>query len=511
MKYTIKEDTDLRKRIKQFSNAELLKMVVCPNYNEKNISEIVDTYCLFIHPTTLDKAQEIMKQIKNKINHPVLIASDMEAGPGTAIVGATRFPSMRALKEAEDEILTYLTGKIAAREALDAGYNWTFGPCVDILGNHFSPITSIRSASENYQEVIKYTTEYAKGIQDNNMVATAKHFPGDGNCLFDQHLTTAINPLTKKEWDESYRKVYQALIDMGIKSIMPGHIALPAYDEIDETLGLYPPATLSYNLLTTLLKEDLGFNGLIISDATEMTGFCGYVNYYEACARFLVSGGDCLLFTHPTDEYITKMSEFIESGYLTRDILEDRAYRVLAFVEDNCHSGIKQPYLKEAHQHVSDEIVEKSIKVFRDRKNLLPIKKQNLRIAHVVIAKQIENQIIEDFTKQLKRYGQVTELIDPGCNKLKEIAKSKGYDLIICTIGCSQWYGTNQITLSGTIARNMMNGWMKYDTPVVFVDFGNPYLHEEYNACIDTLIYTYGYANKTIDVVTSKIFNCCDK
>ena len=114
--------------------------------------------------------------------------------------------------------------------------------------------------------------------------------------------------------------------------------------------------------------------------------------------------------------------------------------------------------------------------------------------------------MIEKFTKQLSSFASVDELRDPGCKKLKEIARSKEYDYIICSIGCFPWFGTNQITLSGVIARNMMNGWMKYETKVIFVDFGHPYIHEEYDAMIDTLIYTYGYANHTIDKVLSFIF-----
>lgn len=505
MKYKITENQYLKDKVKKLTNVELLKIVTCPNYNENNYNEMDDTYCLFIHPTTLEKAKLILNKIKDKITHPVLIASDMEAGPGSAIVGATRFPSMRAISETGNPELAYETGKIASLEAINAGYNWTFGPCVDILGNHFSPITSIRSAGEDYKEVIKYTTRYMEGVQDNGMVATAKHFPGDGNCLFDQHLTTAINPVSKEEWDATYRKVYESIINAGVKSIMPGHISLPSYDVIDKETGLYPPATLSYNLITKLLKEDLGFEGLIISDATEMSGFCGYINYYEACARFLVSGGDCLLFTHPTKEYLSRMQEIMNSGYLTREILENRAYRVLTFVEDNYKKAISKSYKKEEHQIISDLIVASSVKVFRDRRGVLPLNK-NIKVVHVSIVKQIEKNIIAEFTNELRKYVEVEEYDDPGCAKLLEIAKSKEVDAIIVTTGCNQMYGTNQITLSGTIARNMMNGWTKYDTPVIFVDFGNPYLHEEYNALIDTLIYTYGYAKSTIKQVVKKIF-----
>ena len=109
---------------------------------------------------------------------------------------------------------------------------------------------------------------------------------------------------------------------------MAAHIALPAYDAVDHN-GMYPPASLSYNLLTNLLKKDLGFEGIIISDATEMSGFCGYMNYYEACCTFLNAGGDCLLFAHSTEEFINKMKEYIASGKLTMEVIKNRAYRML--------------------------------------------------------------------------------------------------------------------------------------------------------------------------------------
>lgn len=152
---------------------------------------------------------------------------------------------------------------------------------------------------------------------------------------------------------------------------MIGHIALPCYDEKDEETNLYPPATLSYRLMTKLLKDELGFEGLIISDATEMSGFCGYINYYEACARFLMSGGDCLLFAHPDEEFIMKMSELIDKGILKLDILVNRAYRVISFVND-CHNiSTNIKFDIEEHQKIAREVVEKSVKVYRDRKKHL--------------------------------------------------------------------------------------------------------------------------------------------
>lgn len=185
MKYQIPKNGKLLEKVKQLSVEQLLKIVVCPNYRNEN-ERIYDTYCAFVYPTTIENAKKLITKIK-KVNHPVLVASDMEAGPGTAIVRAKEFPSIRAICETEEERLAYETGKIAAIESREALYDWTFGPCVDILKNHFSPITSIRSASEDYKEVIKYTKQYILGLHDNGLIATAKHFPGDGACLFDHH------------------------------------------------------------------------------------------------------------------------------------------------------------------------------------------------------------------------------------------------------------------------------------------------------------------------------------
>lgn len=504
MKYIIKITKDIENQVNTMTVDELLDIITCPNYRI-NDKTFYNTYCAFIHPAKKEDMIKIISKIKS-LTHPVMIASDMEAGPGTAIEGATVFSSMRGACETGEPKLVYKMGKVAAYESREIGLNWTFAPCVDILGNHFSPMTSLRSAGEDKDVVIQYTNEYYHGLEDYHMTATLKHFPGDGYTMFDQHLTTAINPLSKDEWDKTYRKVYEHFINEGVKSIMPGHIALPSYDEIDKATGIYPPATLSYNLLTNLLKNDLKFDGLIISDATEMSGFCGYINYYDACARFLMSGGDCLLFVHPDDEFHKKMKESIDKGNLTLEVLKDRAKRVIGFAIENASYQEILSFDKEENEEVSKAITKKSVKIFKSVPNLLPIKENNLKIAHVIIATQMNNTIGEAFTKELSKHGMVHELVDPGCQKLKEIVKNKTYDLIVCTTGCTAWYGTNQIILSGVIARNMMNGWMKYDTPVVFVDFGNPYFHEEYVALTDNLIYTYGFTKYTCETICEKLF-----
>lgn len=504
MKFKIKEYKDLKQYVDTLSLDELLDIICQPNYTvDQTINNSSKT--AFIHPSTFEKVTTLATKLKNE-NEQILITTDMESGSGTALVGTTLFPSMRAVKETGDPQLAYFMGVSAAKYAKLAGINWSFAPCVDVLLHHQSPITSLRSASEDVDEVITYTSNYLKGMQEYGLMGTLKHFPGEGITKYDQHLTTAINPLTKEEWDQTYRKVYTSLIHAGAASVMVAHISLGCYDEIDPRYGMYPPASLSYHLITDLLIRDLGFEGIIISDAVNMGGFCGYMNLYEACKTFLNAGGDVLLFTYPDKEMHTKMQEFIDDGSLSIELLKKRAYKILCFIRMYYETTFKEiPDFDDTK--VADDIVKKSVKIYRDRNNILPIpKKDNLKIAHLIFGNQYDIKEAQKLTEKLREICTVEEYIDLGPWGNKEISKNKTFDYIICSTGCQSNYGTNQILLSGAVARNMMGGWTKNEVPVIFIDMGNPYLHEEYDAIIDTIIYTYGIGKKTADALVDILF-----
>lgn len=200
MKYIIKITKEIENKVNSMSIDELLDVVTCPNYRISD-KTFYNTYFAFVHPIIKEDMIKIINNIKC-LNHPVMIASDMEAGPGNAIKGATVFSSMRGVSETKNTALAYQMGYAVAVESIEEGFNWTFAPCVDILGNHFFPMTSLRSAGEDKDTVIQYTSNYYHGLEDNHMAATIKHFPGDGYAVFDQHLTT-VNPLSKRKWDNT--------------------------------------------------------------------------------------------------------------------------------------------------------------------------------------------------------------------------------------------------------------------------------------------------------------------
>ena len=511
MKYVPKRYEDLRKRVETMSLDALLDAVVCPIYVLPEEPKRTTSAVMFA-ATDVKTSLATIEKVNEGREDKALLTADFEFGCGQSAKGAVTFPSMRAVREAGDETLAYEMGAAAAKEGRLAGYHWAFGPCTDILINHRNPIVSIRSAGETAADVIRFTGAYMRGMQDNGMIATLKHFPGDGVASDDQHVTTTENPLSREEWDASFGLVYKTLIEDGAKAVMPGHIALPSYDEIDPETGLYPPATASKNLLTKLLREKLGFEGIIISDAVGMSGLSGYVEFYHASARFLEAGGDCLLFMPANEEYREAMKKEIGRGTLRVETLKNRAFRMLCFSREYFESNSGPiSFDRQKAEALSEEIVKRSVKVIRDRNSVLPLSASDVRkIYHVILPNQGVVQGIKDakdLSVQLEERGfSVTEAVDPGCGAILEAVKSGQYDLVVCSVVTPASYGTNTIKLSGPMTRNMMDGWMKRGVPTVFIAYQDPYFHEDFRASADTVINTYGFAGSTNRYIIRTLF-----
>lgn len=510
MKYRVKDYPHIKEEIENMSVEELLRTVICPDIRA-NTEMNKRTGSVFIHPTSAEEALAASERINADRAHPTLIASDMENGAGFAIRGATAFPSMKAIALSGESEYAYEIGVIAAKEAMNAGYHWTFAPCVDILGNVYNPPTAHRSASNNADDVIEYCGAYMSGLQDTGLIATLKHFPGDGYSHDDQHVTVTHNPLSKEEWDESYGRIYSTLINKGAMAIMPGHISLAAYDEPDEN-GIYPPASVSKRLLNDLLREKLGFEGIIVSDATNMSGFCGYMNLYRASCAFLEAGGDCLLFMHENDYFHSEMKKCIEQGYLSLETLKARAYRMKCFAYEyfeNHPVGKKYDVDRSASDALAKEVTRRATRVTRDRQKLLPFAvNKDTRIAHITIANSWSGDygVPENLVKGLRELTENIDVFtDPGPNKLLEIAKSGNYDLMICSVFEGPAWGINTPKLAGPAARNMMSGWMKYDTPVVFITVNSPAFAKTYEPIADTVIETHGHNKYTVQTLLDTI------
>ena len=509
MKFKLNEYPKLAGLVETMSVRQLLKTVVCPQHYAEDLTLEKGYLSLFLHETTKENVRRFIAAYREDGKPDAIICSDTECGAGGMIEGCTRFSSMAALGRIGDDTLAYQVGLAAAKDCLEAGYRWSLSPCVDIVLNHESPMASTRAAGEDADTVIRIAGAYMRGMQDGGLVATLKHFPGDGATQYDQHITTAVNPLSKEDWMASYGKVYRTLIEQGAMSVMPGHISLPSYDEPDEVIGLCPPATLSYNLMTKLLKEELGFEGIVCSDAVTMSGFSGFMNYYKACATFLKNGGDVLLFARTDDAFYDKMAALVDSGFLPMDVLKNRAYRLLCFAKQVHEEFRPKNVFAGDAEALSREVTRRSVSVVRDRVGLLPVqdgKQKKILLADVsnVYNGAADSKKLFDYL--VKNGYRVTMVRDIGSTEMARLAESGEYDLIVAGVDNGFAFGTNVLRLHGLPARHMMDGWTRFGTPTVFVCFRHPYFHEQFAALADTVINTYEVTENTFSAVEGLLF-----
>jgi len=485
---------------------ELLDQCSCPVLNvEEPRAPYGAGFIGWRTPAELRERIGQLKGVNPKI--PPLVTSDMECGAGRMVKGFPRFPDLMALGAAGDEALAYAVGKATAEEAVSLGYHWTLGPVVDLATNPDSPVVSSRSAGSRVESVLRFAGAYLRGLQDHGLMATLKHFPGDGTSTFDQHLTTPQIPLTLDQWRGGPGLVYRELIDRGAKCVMVGHLGFPAVDPPDAKLGISPPATVSEKIIRGLLGDELGFEGLLVSDAVGMAGLTGFLDPYEACARWWECGGDVLLFQRTGEMFYRKMEALRDAGKLRETTLRDRAARILAAKEDLGLFGQKKTAVPdlEAHEKLATEVIRRSVTLVRDRNQTLPVSIQpHSRVLHLVVAVNYleEKETFDAVTTALHRRAErVEEWVDPGPRKIHDAVAAGQFDLVVCSIGAPYGWGVGTARLTGPVCRNLMEGWMRLGVPVVFLNHFHPFTHLEFDVQADTVVATYRSLPETAERV----------
>ncbi|WP_455500114.1 glycoside hydrolase family 3 protein [Gemmiger sp.] len=265
---------------------------------------------------------------------PLLIAANCDDGGNGAAPEGTFVATAAECGAGAGTENAYHVGLVAGREASAVGANWMFNPVVDVYKNWRNTIVNTRSFGSDPDKVIANARAYIRGVKDvnPNMACTIKHFPGDGVEELDQHLVMGVNSLSVEDWEASFGKVYRTLINDGAEAVMVGHIALPAMSRklrpgIQDKDIL--PATLAPELITDLLREELGFNGVVITDASHMVGMTAMARRRDAVPGAIIAGCDMFLFANDIDEDISFLRAAYERGDLTETRLSDALHRIL--------------------------------------------------------------------------------------------------------------------------------------------------------------------------------------
>ncbi|MBQ1810938.1 MAG: hypothetical protein II016_07435 [Erysipelotrichaceae bacterium] len=451
---------------------------------------------------------------------PMFTAANLESGGDGIVSEGTCFGKQMQVAATGNKENAYRLGKVCAREGKAVGCNYAFAPVVDIDMNYHNPITNVRTYGSDPEKVIEYAREYIRACNEEGVLTSVKHFPGDGVDECDQHILTSVNSLSREEWDATYGKVYRTLIEEGAKSVMVGHIALPAYQSDKER---YLPASLSHDVLTRLLRNELGFNGLIISDATPMVGFCSAMPRKEAVPAAINAGCDMFLFNKDYDEDYGFMLEAVHNGTLSEERLEEAVKRILAckasqklHLQTVYNTGADTSAIGcEEHRAWAKECADQAVTLVKDTQNLLPLNpEKHKRVLLEILGDCASNErVVHSFTEAMEAYGYEVILYEREVfdfNKplpFDSVTTFRGkYDLVIYlgNIENASNKTTNRInwyTLFG-LGNNMP--WFVHEVPTLFISLQNPY-HLLDVPMVKTYINCYSNHDEIIRAVVEKI------
>lgn len=492
--------------------------------------------------------QETHRTLQSMAKIPLLLAANTEAGGDGLAFEGTSFGKPMAVAATDDPENGYRMGVTACAEGAAMGLNWSFAPIVDLNYDFHNPITNVRTFGDDPRKVIAFADRYIDGANECGVAVSIKHFPGDGVDERDQHILTSVNSLSVKEWDETYGKVYKALIDKGAQTVMAGHIAQPAYVRAinpgasqEECLR---PASLSKELLTGLLRERLGFNGLISTDATPMVGFTSAMKRREAIPRAIECGCDMILFNKDIEEDMEYLMEGIASGLLTMERLDEAVLRILAV---KASLGLHKKKVRhtlvpgrealavvgcEKHKAWAREVADKAVTLVRDGEGILPITPEKYpRVCLNVIQKDMnpENPFVQGWKARFEAEGfavtvrdrrtritvedfmNPTDMTEAKQKLMHEMYRSveemkQEYDLYIYICNMENESNNTTLRLNWNVCFGLGDDapWFSAEIPVMMISTAYPY-HLFDAPMIGTYINAYSGNSDFCDSVMEKI------
>ena len=337
--------------------------------------------------------QEHIRHAQSRSKVPLLIASNPEMGGFGSIDDGTLVSTHLQAGSHPDKTIARDMGRVGGVETAALGCNWAFAPIVDIHYNWRNTVISTRAFGNTPEVVIERAKEYFDGLSESNMAAAMKHFPGDGIDERDQHVVTSYNTLGVDEWEASYGRVYRELIDHGVQSIMIGHIGAPELSRKFRpgiTDAEILPATLAPELLQDLLRGELGFNGLILTDASMMVGMTQAMPRRDAVPAAIAAGCDMFLFFRDPAEDTEYLREGIRTGIVTPERLQEALERVLGLKASlGLHTTPRDELVpgpealavigSPEHHAVAAAIADKTVTLVKDTQGTLPLRPETHR------------------------------------------------------------------------------------------------------------------------------------
>jgi beta-N-acetylhexosaminidase len=415
---------------------------------------------------------------------PLMVGGDFERGASMRVEGTTVFPHAMAFGATGDPNYSKLEGEVTAREARAMGVQWIYYPVADVNNNPDNPIINIRSFGENPLDVAAHVRAFIEGAHSdkkNYVLTTAKHFPGHGDTATDTHVNLATVSAGRERLESLELVPFKGAIAAGVDSIMTGHVAVPALAPPDL------PATLSPAILTGLLRKELEFKGLVITDALDMGGIAQGFSAGDAAVRAFEAGADALLMPTDPDAAIRAVVAAVQDGHISLARLQESVVRILNAKEKVGLDRKRFIDLEGMGEVVDDpeanakaqEIASRAVTLVRNSGNLIPLAAPD-RACFVVMAEGRYSTSGQTFTQEVRRRTPHVPLatLDPTMNRQDiedAINNLHGCDDYAVAVFASVTSGRGSVGLAGDLphAMEMLQAGGK---PVALVALGNPYL-----------------------------------
>lgn len=432
------EEMTLREKVGQ------LLMVGFQADDVEGIKELIDKYhvgniILFTRnitdlKTVFEINQTLQRYAMEKNGYPLFISIDQEGGMVTRIRReATFFPGNMTVAATGNTDYAYQIGKMMGQELFHLGINMNLAPVLDVNNNPHNPVIGVRSYSDSPEVVAKFGTAYVRGLQEAGVIATGKHFPGHGDTSVDSHLDLTSVPHDKKRLQEVELYPFKQAIKSGIDAIMSAHVLFPAYEP--ERL----PGTLSQNVLTHLLRDELGFKGLIVTDCLEMKAISDYYTTEKGALMAVRAGANLLCISHTRERQIGAFEEIInavETNTLDEAIINDRVQRILrkkeemvektlTFLEENFKEA-SQYFLVPAHQAFAQKVADQALTLVGS-KTFTPSDKKTVFVSPspqattIADEKMLEGNIIEAVKANFPEWETIELSLNPSDEEIKEV------------------------------------------------------------------------------------------
>lgn len=371
------------------------------------------------------KSEEVKRQneiLQKYSKIPLFIACNTEMGGNGASNDGTYVASGIKIGATDNTDYAYKLGKFSNEEAASIGCNMAFAPVCDIHKNWQNTEIVTRAFGGDSKRVAKMSVAYVEGAHAvEGFASVAKHFPGNGCDLRDAHISNCVNPLGEKEWNESFGKVYTALFEAGVDALMGGHIMMPEY--MKEVYGITDPqkvlpATLCPEIMSDLLRNRLGFNGMVVSDASHMVAMTNRMTRREMLPACINAGCDMFLFFNDPDEDFSTMLEAFKSGVISEERMNEALTRILGLKAKMGLYRKKAPKLspdKKEIEKTAEEISERAITLVKYKESILPLTTEKYKRIMIVYVKGAEGPMdafIKMATGEVQKANPAEELRD---------------------------------------------------------------------------------------------------